>query len=112
MNLSMINWDYIRENYPHALKEYMQKSWSLEDFWNAYNIYVRCKIIEDETGCEIWDWKVSSKLVIYSRICYKSIMRDGKKIDVYSFDDTIEKSINQIFELIDKQIENKNYLNN
>ena len=112
MNLCMVDWQYIRENYPDTLREYMQKSWSLEDFWNAYNVYVRCKIIEDETGCELWDWKISSKLVIYSSLCYKTIIRDGKKISVYSFDDIMERRLKEIFKIIDDQIKDKNYLNN
>ena len=108
----MINWDYIRENYPDALKEYMKKSWTLEDFWNAYGLYVRCKVIEDETGCELWDWKISSKLVIYSSLCYKTIVRNGKKITVYTFDEVMQRRLKQIFKIIDEQIKNQNYLNN
>ena len=108
----MIDWQFIRENYPHALKEYMQKSWGVEEFWNAYEVYVRCKIIEDETGQELWDWKISSKLVIYSSLCYKTVIRDGKKISVYSFDEIMERKVKNIFKIIDDQIKDKNYLNN
>ena len=82
------------------------------DIWNAYEVYVRCKIIEDETGSELWDWKISSKLVIYSSLCYKTIIRDGKKISVYSFDDIMERRLKEIFKIIDDQIKDKNYLNN
>ena len=112
MNQYMLNWDYIRENYPDALKEYMKKSWSLEDFWNAYEVYVRCSIIEDETGCELWDWKISSKLVIYSSLCYKTLIRDGKKITIYTFDEVMQRRLKEIFKIIDDQIKNQNYLNN
>tara|TARA_R100001443_G_scaffold49550_2_gene61848 strand:- start:522 stop:848 length:327 start_codon:yes stop_codon:yes gene_type:complete len=108
----MINWDYIQENHPEAFKEYMKKSWTLEDFWNAYEVYVRCSIIEDETGCELWDWKISSKLVIYSSLCYKTIIKDGKKITVYTFDEVMQRRLKQIFKIIDDQIKNQNYLNN
>ena len=108
----MLNWDYIRENYPDALKEYMKKSWTLEDFWNAYEVYVRCSIIEDETGCELWDWKISSKLVIYSSLCYKTLIRDGKKITIYTFDEVMQRRLKEIFKIIDDQIKNQNYLNN
>ena len=108
----MLNWDYIRENYPDALKEYMKKSWTLEDFWNAYEVYVRCSIIEDETGCELWDWKISSKLVIYSCLCYKTLIRDGKKITIYTFDEVMQRRLKEIFKIIDDQIKNQNYLNN
>jgi hypothetical protein len=112
MKKSMLDWNYIREKYPDALNEYLRKDWSLEDFWNAYEVYVRCKIIEYETGAELWEWKISSKLVIYSSICYKTLIRDGKKISVFSFDDTMEKQMKNIFKIIDDQIKNKNYENN
>ena len=108
----MIDWNYLRENYPDALREYMQRSWSIEDFWKSYDVYVRCRLIEEETGCELWDWKISSKLVIYTSLCYKSIIKDGKKISVYTFDDIMERKIKQIFKLVDDQIKNDNYLNN
>ena len=112
MNLSMIDWEFLQENYPDAVREYMRKSWELEDFWNAYNVYVRCKLIEYETGCEMWDWKISSKLVMYSSICYKTIIRDGKRIQVYSFTETLGNQLDRIFKIIDQQIKDKNYLNN
>ena len=108
----MLNWNYLREKYPNVVKEYLRKDWTLEDFWNSYNIYVTCKLIEDETGCELWDWKISSKIVIYSSLCYKTIIRDGKRISVYSFDEVMEKRLENIFKLIDQQLKNKNYLNN
>ena len=108
----MLDWNYIREKYPDALKEYLQTNWTIEDFWNAYSVYVRCKIIEDETGCELWEWKISSKIVIYSTLCYKTIIRDGKKISVYSFDEVMEKRMKEIFKIIDDQIKDQNYLNN
>ena len=108
----MLDWNYIREKYPDALKEYLQTNWTIEDFWKAYNVYVKCKIIEYETGCELWEWKISSKIVIYSTLCYKSIIRDGKKISVYSFDEVMEKRMEEIFKIIDDQVKDKNYLNN
>jgi len=108
----MLDWNYIREKYPDALREYLKTNWSIEDFWNAYDVYVRCKIIEDESGSELWEWKISSKIVIYSTLCYKSIVKDGKKISVYSFDEVMEKRMKNIFKIIDDQINNKNYLNN
>ena len=108
----MLDWNYIRENYPHALKEYLKADWKIEDFWKAYNVYVQCKLVEYETGAELWEWKVSSKLVIYSTMCYKTIIRDGKKISVFTFDDEMEKKMKQIFKIIDDQIKNKRYLNN
>ena len=74
--------------------------------------YCRCRLIEEETGCELWDWKISSKIVIYTSLCYKSIIKDGKKISVYTFDDIMERKIKQIFKLVDDQIKNDNYLNN
>lgn len=108
----MINWDYIRENYPLALREYMSKNWTLEEFWEAYYTYVSLEIIEDEYGHELYDLKVKSKLVIYSTLCYKTILRDGKRIRVITFDEYQEKQINRIFKLIEEQIKDKKYLNN
>tara|TARA_R100001594_G_scaffold135809_2_gene177794 strand:- start:4969 stop:5295 length:327 start_codon:yes stop_codon:yes gene_type:complete len=108
----MVNWEYIREHYPKALKEYMSKNWTLEEFWNAYEVYVNVRIVEDKSGCELWDWKINSKLIMYSSVCYKTIYRNGKKISVLTFDDIIENKMNQIFEIIEKQIKNQNYLNN
>tara|TARA_Y100000004_G_scaffold196810_1_gene268172 strand:+ start:3438 stop:3764 length:327 start_codon:yes stop_codon:yes gene_type:complete len=108
----MINWNYIRENHPKALKLYMSKNWTLEEFWEAYFTYVQVTLIEDELGQELYEFKLESKLVIYSSLCYKTVVRDGKRIRVINFNDYIEKKINDVFELIEKQIENKNYLNN
>ena len=108
----MLDWNYIREKYPDALREYLKTNWSVEDFWNAYEVYVRCKIIENETGSELWEWKISSKIVIYSSLCHKSIVKDGKKISVYSFDEVMEKKMKDIFKIINDQINNKNYLDN
>lgn len=108
----MINWSYIREKHPKALREYMSKEWSLEEFWSAYQTYVHLKVVEDEIGFEWYDLKIESKLIIYSSLCYKTIVRDGKKIKVISFDDYQERKINQIFKLIDDQLKKRNYLNN
>ena len=108
----MIDWRYIRENFPVALKKYMSRNWTLEEFWEAYEVYVNLRIIEDEQGCELWDWKVKSKIVIYSSICYKTILRDGKRISVITFDKIQERKVNEVFKLLEEQIANKNYLNN
>jgi len=108
----MINWTYIRENHPEALKIYMSKEWSLNEFWDAYNTYVKLKVIEDENGFEFYELKIESKLIMYSSLCYKTIVNDGKKIRVISFDEYQEKKINQIFKIIDEQIDGKKYLNN
>ena len=96
----MLNWNYLRENYPDVVREYLKNDWSIEDFWNAYGVYVKCKLIETETGCELWEWKISSKIIIYSTLCYKTIIRDGKKISVYSFDETMERRLKEIFKII------------
>lgn len=108
----MINWTYIRENHPEALKIYMSKEWSLNEFWDAYHTYVKLKVIEDENGFEFYELKIESKLIMYSSLCYKTIVNDGKKIRVISFDEYQEKKINQIFKIIDEQIDGKKYLNN
>ena len=108
----MVNWEYIKEHYPEALKRYMSRSWTLEEFWEAYEVYVNVRIVEEKSGCELWEWKIKSKLIIYSFFCYKSIMRDGKRISVLTFDDIIENEMNNIFDVIEKQIKNKNFLNN
>ena len=108
----MIDWNYIRENYPVALKKHMSKGWSLEEFWNAYEFYTNLRVIEKKTGEELWDFKVKAKLIIYSTLCYKSIVRDGKKISVYSFDEVMEKRMKEIFKIIDDQLKDENYLNN
>lgn len=108
----MIDWKYIRENYPVALKEFMSKGWSLDEFWDAYSHYTNLRIIENETGEEFWEFKIKAKLIIYSSLCYKTLIKDGKKISVITFDDLQERKINLIFKLIEDQIKNDNYLNN
>jgi len=108
----MINWSYIRENHPQALKVYMSKKWSLEEFWDAYETYINLRVIEDEIGFEWYDLKIESKLIIYTSLCYKTIIRDGKRIRVIKFDDYQEKKVNEIFKLIDDQLTDRNYLNN
>ena len=112
MKLYMINWDYIRQNHPKALTEYMSKDWTLKEFWNAYETYVNLSIIEDEIGFEWYDLKIESKLIMYSSLCFKSIISNGKKIKVIRFEDYQEKKINQIFKLVDDQLKNRNYLKN
>jgi hypothetical protein len=108
----MINWSYIREHHPRALKLYMSKNWTLEEFWDAYSTYVQVSLIEDELGQELLEFKLESKLVIYSSLCYKTVVRDGKRIRVITFDDYLQKKINDVFKLIDEQIKDNNYLNN
>jgi uncharacterized protein (DUF2344 family) len=108
----MVNWNYLRKNYPEVVKAYMRKSWSIEQFWESYGIYANCILTEEKTGLELWDFKIESKLVIYTSLCCKSIMKDGKKISVFSFDKIMERKINQIFELIEQQMKNQKYLNN
>ena len=44
----MIDWNYIRENYPLALKKYMSRGWTLDDFWNAYEVYANLRIIQKQ----------------------------------------------------------------
>ena len=108
----MLDWNYIRENYPLAMREYMRADWDLEDFWRSYGVYVNCRIIEEESGEELWDWKINSKIIMYSSICYKTVVRDGKKIRVFSFTESLNEQMKKIFKLIEDQIKNKNYLNN
>jgi hypothetical protein len=59
-----------------------------------------------ELGFEIYINNIDAREV------YKSIIKDGKKVSVYTFDDIMEKKIGQIFKLVDDQIKNENYLKN
>jgi hypothetical protein len=94
----MINWSYIREHHPRALKLYMSKNWTLEEFWDAYSTYVQVSLIEDELGQELLEFKLESKLVIYSSLCYKTVIRDGKKISGYiTFDEIFGKESKKIY---------------
>ena len=108
----MINWDEIRLNYPEAFKDYMKKRYSLSDFWSAYNIYVNIRVLEEKTGNEYWDFKLESKLIMYSSIALKTLNKDGKKISIYNRKQMLMRQINNIFDAIELQIKNNNYLNN
>jgi len=108
----MINWDEIRLNYPEAFKDYMKRRYSLSDFWDAYNIYVGIRVIEEKTGNEYWDFKLESKLIMYSSISLKTKFQDNKKIPIYNKTEIMMRHINDIFEAIELQIKDNNYLNN
>ena len=107
-----IDWQHIRENYPNAFFEYMKKDWDLEDFWTAYGILCQLTIEEYKTGEELFHFKIESKLVFASVVCSKTIIKDGKKYSVYTIDEARIKSINKIFDTIERQCKNENYLNN
>ena len=107
-----MDWIEIKENYPLAFSEFMKKKFSLEQFWEAYNIYVGIRIKESNSGEEYWDFKIESKLVMYSSLCMKTIKKDGKKIRVFSAGKIKLKIINEIFNQIELQIKDNNFLRN
>ena len=102
----------MRKNYPKTFSDFIRTKFSLEDFFEAYSIYVGIRILENKTGEEFWDFKLESKLVIYSSLCSKTIKRDGQRITIFSGDDMKMKIVNRVFEIIERQIENDNYYNN
>jgi len=112
MKKSIISWDFIRENYPDALKEYMSTNWTLESFWQSYDCYLNCKIVEEENGAEVIEFKIASKIGIFFYLSSKTILVDDKLVSVYNVSDLMARRVNDMFKLIDDQIKNNNYLNN
>ena len=107
-----MDWVKIRKNYPTTFADFMRTKFSLEEFFEAYAIYVGIRILENKSGEEFWDFKLESKLIIYRSLCSKTIKRDGKRITIFSGDDMKMKIVNRVFEIIERQIENDNYYNN
>tara|TARA_R110002020_G_scaffold238896_1_gene451447 strand:- start:352 stop:675 length:324 start_codon:yes stop_codon:yes gene_type:complete len=107
-----MDWVEIRNNYPQTFKEFMKTNFSLEDFFEAYSIYVGLRILENNTGEEFWDFKLESKLVIYSSLCSKTIIRNGEKITIYSGSDIKMKIVDNVFKVIEDQIKDNNYFQN
>ena len=107
-----MNWVKIRKNHPKTFMEFMKTKFSLEDFFEAYCIYVGIRILENKHGEKYWDFKIESKLVIYSSLCSKTIKREGQIITLHSPNDIKMKIVDRVFKLIEQQIENNNYLNN
>ena len=107
-----MDWVEIRNNYPQTFKEFMKTNFALEDFFEAYSIYVGLRILENNTGEEFWDFKLESKLVIYSSLCSKTIIRNGEKITIYSGSDIKMKIVDNVFKVIEDQIKDNNYFQN
>ena len=107
-----MDWVKIRKNHPKTFSDFMRTKFSLEDFFEAYAIFVGIRILENKSGEEFWDFKLESKLIIYSSLCSKTIKRDGQRITIFSGDDVKMKIVNRVFEIIEQQIENDNYYNN
>lgn len=107
-----MDWVEIRNNYPQTFREFMKTNFSLEDFFEAYSIYVGLRILENNTGEEFWDFKLESKLVIYSSLCSKTIIRNGEKITIYSGSDIKMKIVDNVFKVIEDQIKDNNYFQN
>jgi|TARA_R100000808_G_C2150813_1_gene159657 hypothetical protein len=107
-----MDWVEIRNNYPQTFKEFMKTNFSLEDFFDAYSIYVGIRILENKSGEEFWDFKLESKLVIYSSLCSKTIIRNGEKITIYSGSQMKMKIVDNVFKVIEEQIKDNNYIQN
>lgn len=107
-----MDWIAIKENYPVAFSEFMKKKYSLEEFWEAYSIYVGIRIKESNSGEEYWDFKIESKLIMYSSLCSKTIKRNGQIVTIHSSGDIKMKIVNRVFELIEQQIKDNNFLRN
>ena len=107
-----MDWVKIRKNHPKTFMEFMSTKFSLEDFFEAYSIYVGIRISENKSGEEFWDFKLESKLVIYSSLCSKTIKRDGELITIFSPSEIKMKIVENVFDIIEQQIQNDNYKNN
>ena len=56
-----MDWVKIRKNHPKTFSDFMRTKFSLEDFFEAYAIYVGIRILENKSGEEFWDFKLESK---------------------------------------------------
>lgn len=107
-----MNWDKIRQNNPNAFLEYMKSKKNINDFWEAYGFYVDLRVIEENTDCEYWEFKLESKTLMYKTLSTKTIKRNGKTITIKSRSKITYEKINEVFALIEKQIKGNNFLNN
>ena len=107
-----MDWVKIKKNHPKTFMEFMQTKFSLEDFWEAYSIYVDIRVKESNSGEEYWDFKIESKLVMYSSLCSKTIKRNGQILTIHSSNDIKMKIVNRVFKIIEEQIKDNNFLRN
>ena len=107
-----MDWVKIKKNHPKTFMEFMQTKFSLEDFWEAYSIYVGIRVKESNSGEEYWDFKIESKLVMYSSLCSKTIKRNGQILTIHSSNDIKMKIVNRVFKIIEEQIKDNNFLRN
>ena len=97
-------WKQIYNEYPHAYREYMQRGDKqtdiLTDFFQHYGIYVEFRDLELTTGQPMWEFYVKSKLYMINQLGQATLQNSQRKAIVVMFD------------VLEAQLKNQNYLNN
>ena len=97
-------WKNIYKEFPNAYKEYMQREEKendiITDFFKHYGIYVEFRDLELTTGQPMWEFYVKSKLYMINQIGQATLINSQRKAVVVMFD------------VLEAQLKNQNYLNN
>ena len=109
----MIDWIKIANQSPEMYHKYMDSGIDeLEDFFAALNIFVELSIHEMESGEEMYSLKAKTKHRAYEINSMKSVLVKGKIVQIRTNQEFMERHIFTIFNLLEKQIKDKNYLQN
>ena len=96
-------WKRIYKEYPNAYKSYMKKKKKTDiitDFFDHYKIYVEFRDLELTTGQPLWEFYVKSKLFMINQLGQATLLNSQRKAVVVMFD------------VLESQLKNQNYLNN
>ena len=96
-------WKQIYKEYPNAYKEYMQrnpKNDIITDFFEHYKIYVEFRDLELSSGQPLWEFYVKSKQFMINELGQSTLQGSQRKAVVVMFD------------VLESQLKNQNYLNN
>ena len=96
-------WKQIYKEYPNAYKAFMErkeKTDIITDFFEHYKIYVEFRDLELTTGQPLWEFYVKSKLFMINELGQATLLQSQRKAVVVMFD------------VLEAQLKNQNYLNN
>ena len=103
MDLRKKYWSNLYRKYPVAFKAFMErdpKTDIMTDFFAQFNIYVEFREKELRTGPPQWEFYVEAKHLMIEYVGYKTEVG------------AIRKSVVVMFDILDQQLRNQNYLNN
>ena len=109
----MIDWVKIKQMSPNMYHSYMDsKIENIEDFFTAMGIFVELRLHEMDNGEEMYSLIAKTKNITWELNSMKSVLQKGKIIQIRKDKEFIDNNIFKIFEVLEEQIQNKNYLLN